>query len=138
MSMIKNRSEILFLYDVTDANPNGDPVDENKPRIDEETGVNIVTDVRLKRTVRDYLHYYKGLDVFVLEIREDSGSLRTKEKRLADFKGNEDIVKRCIDVRLFGATTAVRDKTMTLTGPVQFKYGRSLHRVNVVYVKGPL
>nr|MBO2494635.1 type I-B CRISPR-associated protein Cas7/Csh2 [Clostridia bacterium] len=136
MSVIKNRSEILFVYDVTDANPNGDPVDENKPRIDEETGVNIVTDVRLKRTVRDYLHYYKGLDVFVLEIREDDGSLRTKEKRLADFKGNEDIIKKCIDVRLFGATTAVRDKTMTLTGPVQFKYGRSLHRVNMVYVKG--
>ena len=46
--MIKNRQEILFLYDVTDANPNGDPLDENKPRIDEETGINIVTDVRLK------------------------------------------------------------------------------------------
>ncbi|MFN3781589.1 MAG: type I CRISPR-associated protein Cas7, partial [Candidatus Kapaibacteriota bacterium] len=37
MSAIQNRSEILFLYDVKDANPNGDPVDENKPRIDEET-----------------------------------------------------------------------------------------------------
>jgi len=136
MSIVKNRSEILFLYDVTDANPNGDPVDENKPRIDEETGINLVTDVRLKRTIRDYLYYYKGLDVFVLEIREDDGNLRTKEKRLADYKGNEDIIKKCIDVRLFGATTAVRDKTMTLTGPVQFKYGRSLHRVDMVYVKG--
>jgi CRISPR-associated protein Csh2 len=36
--LIKNRSELLFCYDVTDANPNGDPLDENKPRIDEETG----------------------------------------------------------------------------------------------------
>jgi CRISPR-associated protein Csh2 len=59
--LVKNRSEILFLYDVTDANPNGDPVDENKPRIDEETGVNIVTDVRLKRTVRDYLINFKKI-----------------------------------------------------------------------------
>ena len=66
MSIVKNRSEILFLYDVTDANPNGDPVDENKPRIDEETGINLVTDVRLKRTIRDYLYYYKGLDVLFL------------------------------------------------------------------------
>ena len=74
MSIVKNRSEILFLYDVTDANPNGDPVDENKPRIDEETGINLVTDVRLKITIRDYLYYYKGLDVFVLEIREDDGN----------------------------------------------------------------
>lgn len=58
--LVKNRSEILFLYDVTDANPNGDPVDENRPRIDEETGVNIVTDVRLKRTIRDYLINFKN------------------------------------------------------------------------------
>jgi CRISPR-associated protein Csh2 len=136
MSIIKNRSEILFLYDVTDANPNGDPVDENKPRIDEETGVNIVTDVRLKRTVRDYLHDFKGLDVFILEIRDSDGNLKTKESRIADFKDNADIVKKCIDVRLFGATIAVRDKTMTLTGPVQFKFGRSLHRVNMMYIKG--
>jgi len=136
MSIIKNRSEILFLYDVTDANPNGDPVDENKPRIDEETEVNIVTDVRLKRTVRDYLHDFKGLDVFILEIRDSDGNLKTKESRIADFKDNADIVKKCIDVRLFGATIAVRDKTMTLTGPVQFKFGRSLHRVNMMYIKG--
>lgn len=121
---------------MTDANPNGDPVDENKPRIDEETGVNIVTDVRLKRTVRDYLHDFKGLDVFILEIRDSDGNLKTKEERIADFKDNADIVKKCIDVRLFGATIAVRDKTLTLTGPVQFKFGRSLHRVNMMYVKG--
>lgn len=60
MTVIKNRSELLFLYDVTDSNPNGDPIDENKPRIDEETGNNFVTDVRLKRTIRDYLHDYRG------------------------------------------------------------------------------
>lgn len=39
-------------------------------------------------------------------------------------------------MRLFGATTAVKDKMMILTGPVQFKYGKSLHRVNLMYVKG--
>ncbi|WP_366750072.1 type I-B CRISPR-associated protein Cas7/Csh2 [Tepidanaerobacter sp. EBM-38] len=136
MSVIKNRSEILFLYDVTDANPNGDPVDENKPRVDEETGVNIVTDVRLKRTVRDYLYDYRNKDVFIIELRDDNSNLKTKEDRLKDFKDNEDLLKNCIDVRLFGATTAVKDKTMTLTGPVQFKYGRSLHRVDMTYVKG--
>ncbi|WP_434640123.1 type I-B CRISPR-associated protein Cas7/Csh2 [Thermoanaerobacterium thermosaccharolyticum] len=133
---IKNRSEILFLYDVSFANPNGDPVDENKPRIDEETGINIVTDVRLKRTIRDYLAEYKGKDVFILETRDESGKLRTKDDRIRDFGSNEDIINRCIDVRLFGATTAVKDKTMTLTGPVQFGYGRSLHKVNMTYIKG--
>ncbi len=134
--LVKNRSEILFLYDVTDANPNGDPVDENKPRIDEETGINIVTDVRLKRTIRDYLHNYKKKDVFIIETRDDIGNLRTKEDRLGDFKTPEDLLDRCIDIRLFGATTAVEGKTMTLTGPVQFKFGRSLHKVDMTYVKG--
>ncbi|MGB9682798.1 MAG: type I-B CRISPR-associated protein Cas7/Csh2 [bacterium] len=134
--IVKNRSEILFLYDATNINPNGDPLDENKPRIDEETGINIVTDVRLKRTVRDYLFDYKGKEVFIREIREDDGNLRTKEKRLEEFKDNNELIEKCIDVRLFGATTAVKDKTMTLTGPVQFKYGHSLHRVDMAYIKG--
>ena len=62
MSILKHKSELLFLYDIKDANPNGDPLDENKPRIDEETGQNLVTDVRLKRTVRDYLFNYKRFD----------------------------------------------------------------------------
>ena len=56
---MKSRSEILFLYDIVDNNPNGDPLDSNKPRIDEETSINLVTDVRLKRTIRDYLYDYK-------------------------------------------------------------------------------
>lgn len=133
--LIKNRSEILFIYDVKDANPNGDPVDENKPRIDEETGVNIVTDVRLKRTIRDYLYEYKGEEVFIREIRKDDGNLKTKEERLNDF-GDESIIERCIDIRLFGCTTAVESRTIALTGPVQFKYGRSLHKVDLTYIKG--
>lgn len=135
--LVKNRSEILFLYDGKDANPNGDPVDENKPRIDEETGVNIVTDVRLKRTVRDYLNDYKKKDIFVLEIRDNNGTLKTKEERLEDFKNDpKEVMEKCIDIRLFGATTAVEGKTMTFTGPVQFKYGRSLHKVDLTYIKG--
>jgi len=133
--IIKNRSEILFIYDVKDANPNGDPLDENKPRIDEETGINIVTDVRLKRTIRDYLHEYKNQEVFIREIRKDDGNLKTKEERLNDFEG-ESIIDKCIDIRLFGSTTAVENRTIALTGPVQFKYGRSLHKVDLTYIKG--
>uniref|UniRef100_A0A7C2PKX1 Type I-B CRISPR-associated protein Cas7/Csh2 n=1 Tax=candidate division WOR-3 bacterium TaxID=2052148 RepID=A0A7C2PKX1_UNCW3 len=134
--IVKNRSEILFLYDVKDANPNGDPIDENKPRIDEETGVNIVTDTRLKRTIRDYLHDHKGLEIFIREIRKEDGNLVTKEERLNDFENESEIIEKCIDIRLFGTTTAVENKTLTLTGPVQFKFGRSLHRVDLTYIKG--
>ncbi|WP_457756312.1 type I-B CRISPR-associated protein Cas7/Csh2 [Thermodesulfatator indicus] len=135
---IKNRSEFLFLYDIKDANPNGDPLDENKPRLDEETSQVIVTDVRLKRTVRDYLATVKGLDVFIIEERDENRNLRTKEDRAADYGNDpEKILEKCIDMRLFGATTAIKGKTFTWTGPVQFKFGRSLHRVDgPVFIKG--
>ncbi len=145
--IIKNRSEILFIYDVTDANPNGDP-DENKPRIDEETGVNIVTDVRLKRTIRDYLHDFKEQEIFVREERETDGRLKTKESIYETYGSPDEVIKRCIDIRLFGGTFALKKKegkkkkeaheseeeepterAFAITGPVQFKFGRSLHRV---------
>lgn len=136
--IISNRAELLFLYDVKDANPNGDPLDENKPRIDEETGVNIVTDVRLKRTIRDYLHDFKGQEIFIREVRKDDGKLKTKEDRLDDLKidSPEDLLEKCIDIRLFGATTAIKNKTITFTGPVQFKIGKSMHRVFLRFIKG--
>lgn len=136
MADVTQRSEILFLYDVTDSNPNGDPLDENKPRIDEETNRNIVTDVRLKRTVRDYLATKPGVEIFVRGERKDNGDLKSKDERLAGFGAAEDLLKRCIDLRLFGATIAIKEKRITFTGPVQFKLGRSLHRVDLTFIKG--
>ena len=138
MEPIKNRSEFLFVYDVKDANPNGDPLEENKPRLDEETGQILVTDVRLKRTIRDWLATVKDLEIFIKETRDKKGDLRTKEDRMEDFGNDpERILKECIDMRLFGATTAVKNKTITWIGPVQFKFGRSLHRVDgPVLVRG--
>ena len=85
MSEIKNRSEILFLYDIQNANPNGDPNDENKPRMDEETGRNLVTDVRLKRTIRDYINQ-KGNDIFVREVIYDKdGHIQDAKLRATDY-----------------------------------------------------
>ena len=144
MTILTNKSELLFLYDVKDANPNGDPLDENKPRIDEESGVNIVTDVRLKRTVRDYLFAYKGFDgkdgkdIFVREIEiEPGGAIQDGKTRARDFDGQRgEILDRCIDVRLFGGTIPLPNDSITLTGPVQFKMGRSLHPVVMKHIQG--
>jgi len=143
MTDLTNKSELLFIYDVKDANPNGDPLDENKPRIDEETGINIVTDVRLKRTIRDYLFAYKGFDgknetdIFVREIADDEGKLQDAKARARDFNGQkEDILERCIDIRLFGGTIPLPKDSITLTGPVQFKMGRSLHPVVMKHIQG--
>ncbi len=141
--MIKNRQEILFLYDVTDANPNGDPLDENKPRIDEETGINIVTDVRLKRTIRDYLYDYKGFngtnmkDIFVREVKADAGGLKDGKARAKDFGENIDsILENAIDIRMFGGVIPLEKASITFTGPVQFNMGRSLNKVALKHIKG--
>lgn len=137
--IIKNRSEILFLYDIRDGNPNGDPMDENKPRIDEETGVNLVTDVRLKRTIRDYLQNFKDQEIFVREIIYDTqnGYIQDGKKRAKDFEDKaERILNECIDIRLFGGVIPLKEDSITYTGPVQFKMGRSLHRVTMMHIKG--
>jgi CRISPR-associated protein Csh2 len=129
-----DRSEYLFIYDVKDSNPNGDPLDENKPRIDEETGQAFVTDVRLKRTIRDYLHNYMNEEIFIIGDKE--GNAVTKKSKLEKYKNNQEVIEKWIDIRLFGATTAVTGRTMAITGPVQFNYGRSMHKVDLTYVKG--
>jgi CRISPR-associated protein Csh2 len=136
--IVSQRRELVFLYDIKDINPNGDPLDENKPRIDDEAMVNLVSDVRLKRTIRDYLHDFKGEEVFIRETRKEEGTLIDKEGRLEvlKVKSAEELIKKCVDIRLFGATAAIKDKSIILTGPVQFRIGRSLHRVKVAYMKG--
>lgn len=136
---IRNRSEILFIYDIRDGNPNGDPLDENKPRIDEETGINLVTDVRMKRTIRDYLHDFKNLEIFVREIVYDEQNMYIQDgkRRAKDFgEDPKRILNECIDVRLFGGVIPLKGDSITYTGPVQFKMGRSLHRVSMKHIKG--
>ncbi|UJG41605.1 MAG: type I-B CRISPR-associated protein Cas7/Csh2 [Candidatus Heimdallarchaeum aukensis] len=140
--IIKNRSEIVFLYDVRDGNPNGDPADGNKPRIDETSGINIVTDVRLKRTIRDYINKVKGHEIFVKKIEDLEGIIQTSKQRAQDFQNDPDkILSECVDVRMFGGTIPIKisdkkDGSITFTGPVQFSMGRSLHRVELKHVKG--
>lgn len=156
-TVLMNKSEILFLYDIQDANPNGDPLDSNKPRLDEETEFNLVTDVRLKRTIRDYLKDFKKEEIFIKEVRNKDGSLQDAKQRALDFRQSDyqsvneeakelkDVIPdKCIDVRLFGATIPLGLKlgkkeeksSLTLTGPVQFRMGRSLHKVELKQIKG--
>lgn len=145
MSVVSKRSELLFLYDVKKANPNGDPMDNNRPRIDEETGKCLVTDVRLKRTVRDYLMTkgYDGKsdpnkDIF---IRDEGDMPVTGKERSKAYNSKEEFLQKFIDARLFGAVSAPGDKTdkkkvFHFTGPVQFGMGVTLHRVKENYIKG--
>lgn len=155
---VTKRQELLFIYETKDCNPNGDPLDENKPRTDPETGVATVTDVRIKRTVRDYLHQVKGLEILVRSTHDGNGYLRDAKGRCEDFyeaagvkkedkskdaaeKLSQVISKICIDARMFGCTLPVETKkpasSVTLTGPIQFNgFNRSLNRIAPVFVQG--
>ncbi len=71
MSVVKNRYDFVYYFDCQDGNPNGDPDSDNSPRVDPETFQGLVSDVCLKRKIRDYVciksrNSKKGYDVFVL------------------------------------------------------------------------
>lgn len=142
--IIKNNSEILFIYDARMCNPNGDPDDENKPRMDYDRNINLVSDLRLKRYIRDYLMDYKNRVIFVRKI--DKANVNAK-KSLSVILNIEDkkkieitdqqvdvFLRKAIDVRLFGAIIPdvkfSSSKSNTIfTGPIQFNWGYSLNKV---------
>jgi CRISPR-associated protein Csh2 len=122
---IEPNSVILFIYDAKMSNPNGDMDNENKPRMDYDTSTNLVTDVRLKRYVRDYFEKACGKEIFITEKAKDAKDrgkqLKAKEMQPTDL----------IDVRLFGAVLAQEGASDHLTGPVQFNWGYSLNPVEL-------
>jgi len=145
--IISNRSEILFLYDIENANPNGDPLNENRPRFDTESSTILVSDVRLKRTIRDYWFEYKGYngqgdnqDIFVRETKyEDGGKeyIKDGKRRAKDFQELANvIIDKCIDIRVFGGVIPLSNDSITYIGPVQFQMGKSLNKTEIVEEQG--
>jgi CRISPR-associated protein Csh2 len=120
--MISKNSEILFLYDAQSCNPNGDMDNENKPRMDYDTSTNLVSDVRLKRYIRDYLEAIKTMEIFV------TGSVESAKERSKQLKNMKIKHTDLVDVRMFGVVTAEEDIVGGhMTGPIQFTWGYSLH-----------
>jgi CRISPR-associated protein Csh2 len=156
-NIVENRSEIVFLYDAVDANPNGNPLSgANRPRIDPVTNEAIVTDVRLKRYLRDqfeadendegvYITSERGEYAKEREdlLKETFGVTTVEEIEDEDFEGFNRFLDNAIDARLFGATFSIDtdageiiealEKHLPdhLTGPVQFSPGKTLHPVEV-------
>lgn len=151
--IIKNRFEVLFLYDVIDVNLNGDLFDENKLRIDFEIDICIVIDVCLKRICRDYWVEYKNFFVFILrEIFED-GKFMIKFDKFLKYNFSKEKLKDYIDIRFFGGIIILKSKdekkkskldedlleeigVIIFMGFVQFKFGRFLYKVEYMFVKG--
>jgi len=125
-----NNSEILYVYDAKLTNPNGDPDEENRPRMDYDRNINLVSDVRLKRYIRDYLQE-KGYDIFV-KLVEDHYVTADERVRALEKQESEELLNKWIDVRLFGATMTVEKDNKIFTGPVQFNWGYSLNKVELL------
>ena len=150
MSAIKNRYEFVIFFDVENGNPNGDPDAGNMPRIDPETGYGLVTDVCLKRKIRNYVETVKegepGYRIYVKDnvplnrsdaeacayLGIDPGKLKEAKKNDAnlDLKIRDFMCSNFYDIRTFGAvmTTFVKGALNCgqVRGPVQLGFARSI------------
>ena len=123
MTTIKNRYDFVFLFDVKDGNPNGDPDFDNMPRTDEETNHGLVTDVCIKRKIRNYVQLLKGLespyDIFIREgnvlnplieqMRKEADKEEEDEKK-AVAKGRMKMCEQYFDIRTFGAVMSTGEE----------------------------
>ena len=147
---LPQKSEILFLYEASYNIPNGDPF-TGEQRYDEETKKILVSDVRIKRYIRDYLSTL-GNEIYVVSDRSmaegtESGSasrvkslankykadLEEERKRQGKrFSESLAVMKKCIDVRLFGGISTAKSDNAQLTGPIQFALlNASLNKANL-------
>ena len=148
--IIKNRYEFVILFDVENGNPNGDPDAGNLPRIDPESGYGIVTDVCIKRKIRNYVQALKedeaGYNIYIKEDiplnRSDTEALNylgTDENNVKNLKKNDPEVELKIkdfmcqnfyDIRTFGAVMTLFTKLKLncgqVRGPVQLGFARSI------------
>jgi len=151
------KKEILFLWDGENWNPNGDMLNSNAPRIDEETGRAEATDVRIKRTIRDELIKKEGSDkVFIKpyargeNVLDCKTAIRENEIDIRQSKDDlkKEILERFLDIRAFGGVLPISDKDemkndkeittagVQFTGSVQFRMSKSLHKVSMNHIKG--
>jgi len=146
-NIIENRSEIVFIYETNNNNPNGDPLTENRPRMDEATQRCIVSDVRLKRNIRDYL-IDQGEKILISQWDKEDGTIKQAKERALELKNGlkagdyydikNAIIETCIDARLFGCAIPLGKgvRSVQLTGPVQFLYGVSEFPVQINEIQG--
>lgn len=139
---INNRYEFVLLYDVENGNPNGDPDAGNMPRIDPETGHGLVTDVCLKRKIRNYVELVQGDKTgYRIHIKEGTALNQNHEEAYKIVDGLEPGKKakpdgvdqarqwmcaNFFDVRTFGAVMSTGDNCGQVRGPVQINFSRSI------------
>lgn len=142
MSELKNRIDFVYIFDVSDGNPNGDPDAGNLPRVDAETGMGLVTDVCLKRKVRNYVQYAMGdtdgYDIFIKEkavlntlidkAHDDTAVKAAKDKTEA---ARMYMCKNYYDIRTFGAVMSTGKNAGQVRGPIQMTFARSVDPIAI-------
>jgi CRISPR-associated protein Csd2 len=139
---IKNRYDFVLLFDVKDGNPNGDPDAGNLPRLDPETGEGLVTDVCLKRKVRNYVQLVstgkEGYEIFIkekavlnllIDKAHEQAEVKAKEKGEKTDAARQAMCQRYYDVRSFGAVMTTGKNAGQVRGPVQMTFARSVGQV---------
>ena len=139
MSEITNRYDFLLFFDVCDGNPNGDPDAGNLPRVDAETGHGLVTDVCLKRKVRNYVQLTRentpGYKIFIqekaiLNVSIDEAYETEKVMGAADRdkadRAREWMCEKYYDIRTFGAVMSTGKNAGQVRGPIQMTFARSV------------
>lgn len=140
MAELKNRIDFVYIFDVQDGNPNGDPDAGNLPRVDAETGMGLVTDVCLKRKVRNYVQMAKGLvvgfDIFIKEkavlnmlIDEAHDSSEVKNAKDKTVAARQYMCAHYYDVRTFGAVMSTGKNAGQVRGPIQLTFARSVDSI---------
>ena len=158
MAQLKNRYDFVLVFDVKDGNPNGDPDAGNLPRLDPETGQGLVTDVCLKRKVRNYVALTRanepGYGIFIREkailnnlisgayeklgiepeatAQDKKGSANKKKTDNSGEnvdKAREQMCKDYFDVRTFGAVMSTGKNAGQVRGPVQLTFARSIEPI---------
>ena len=140
MSELKNRIDFVYIFDVQDGNPNGDPDAGNLPRVDAETGMGLVTDVCLKRKVRNYVQTVKGqvngYDIFIKE-KAVLNTLIDKAHDDSEVKAAKDkteaarmfMCKNYYDIRTFGAVMSTGKNAGQVRGAIQLTFARSVDTI---------
>ncbi len=137
MSELKNRIDFVYIFDVQDGNPNGDPDAGNLPRVDAETGMGLVTDVCLKRKVRNYVQVAKdcaeGYDIFIkekavlnksIDAAHDDESVKNATDKTSAAR--DVMCRKFFDIRTFGAVMSTGKNAGQVRGPIQLTFARSV------------
>lgn len=146
MENLKGRIDFILAFDVQDGNPNGDPDAGNLPRIDAETGMGLVSDVCLKRKVRNYVQIAKGcsdgFDIFIKEkavlnneidkAYEETSIKGMKEGGVKTEAARMYMCKHFFDVRTFGAVMSTGKNAGQVRGPIQFTFARSVEPITTL------